>query len=69
MAKSPVYGMGRNRKHRGIHRAANHPAAANINMRGKKTKTMSCGCCECLDMREKIMYSMHKKEMRNERDT
>jgi hypothetical protein len=65
MAKSPVYGMGRNRKHRGIHRAANHPAAANINMRGKKTKLMSCWCCICIDMREEIQYSIHKKEMRD----
>lgn len=69
MAKSPVYGRGRNRKHRGIHRGANHAAAANINMRGKKSKRMSCWCCECIDMRDKIMYNIHKKEMRDERDT
>lgn len=69
MAKSPVYGMGRNRKHRGIHRAANHPAAANINLRGKKSKRMSCWCCICIDLRDKIIYNIHKKEMRDERDT
>jgi hypothetical protein len=65
MAKSPVYGMGRNRKHRGIHRAANHPAAANINMRGKKTKRMSCWCCVCIDMRDEIRDEEHRKEMRD----
>ena len=67
MAKSPVYGMGRNRKHR-AKRQKNvpiHSAAANINMRGKKTKHMSCWCCICVNMREKILYSIHKKEMRD----
>jgi hypothetical protein len=66
MAKSPVYGMGRNRKHRPINRGSNHPAAANINMRGKKTKPMSCGCCICIDMREAIQYSIHNKEIKDE---
>jgi hypothetical protein len=60
MAKSPVHGRGRNRKHnKGIH----HPAAANINMRGKKSKVDHCWCCECIDMREKMLYNIHKKEM------
>lgn len=68
MAKSPVYGMGRNRKHRAP-RSPFHAAAANINMRGKKSKQMSCWCCVCVDMRDKIMYSIHQKEMRDERDT
>ena len=68
MAKSPVYGMGRNRNHRAP-RSPYHAAAANINMRGKKNKTMSCWCCVCVDMREQIMYNIHKKEMRDERDS
>jgi hypothetical protein len=69
MAKSPVYGMGRNLKKRwrGKKTAApHHASAANINMRGKKTKRMSCWCCVCVDMREKIMYNIHTKEMRDE---
>jgi hypothetical protein len=68
MAKSPVYGRGRNRKHRG-HRGPVHAAAANINMRGKKSKPDHCWCCICIDMREDILYRIHKKEMRDERDT
>lgn len=71
MAKSPVYGRGRNLKKRwkGKKTAApHHPAAANINMRGKKTKRMSCYCCFCIDMREEILYLIHKKEMRDNGD-
>lgn len=65
MAKSPIYGRGRNRKR---NRGPFHAAAANINMRGKKTKLMSCWCCECIDMREKMLYAIHKKEMKGEDD-
>lgn len=63
MAKSPVYGRGRNRKHRGIHRAANHPAAANINMKGKKSEPDHCWCCICIDFRDKIRDEEHRKEI------
>jgi hypothetical protein len=62
MAKSPVYGRGRNGKHR---KGKKHAAAANINMRGKKSKPDHCWCCVCLDMREEIVYCIHKKEMRD----
>lgn len=65
MAKSPVYGRGRNRKR---NKGPVHAAAANINMRGKKSRVDRCWCCECIDMREKILYNTHKKEMRDERD-
>jgi hypothetical protein len=72
MAKSPVYGMDRNRKHRGIHKAANHGAAGNVKMHGKKTKLMSCWCCVCLDFREKIRYNedtkLIRKYLRGEQD-
>lgn len=68
MAKSPVYGRGRNRKHRAVG-GPHHPAAANINMRGKKSRADHCWCCVCLDMREEIKYNIHKKEMRDERDS
>lgn len=65
MAKSPVYGRGRNRKHRAPCGPV-HAAAANINMHGKKTKRMSCWCCVCVDMRDKIQYNIHTKEMRDD---
>ena len=68
MAKSPVYGRGRNRKHRAP-RGPFHAAAANINMRSKKSRVDRCWCCVCIDMRDEIMYRIHKKEMRDERDT
>jgi len=52
MAKSPVYGRGRNRKRRC---GPFHAAAANINMKGQKNqKTDRCWCCVCIDMREDI---------------
>jgi hypothetical protein len=65
MAKSPVYGRGRNRKH-GAKRHKNvriHAAAANINMRGKKTKPDHCWCCVCIDMREDIQAEEHRREI------
>jgi hypothetical protein len=65
MAKSPVYGRGRNRKHRGGKGYGPfHAAAANINMRGKKTKPDHCWCCVCIDMREDIQAKEHRKEIR-----
>ena len=60
MAKSPVYGLGRNRNR---NRGPFHAAAANINMCGKKTKKMSCWCCVCIDMREDIQAKEHRKEI------
>ncbi len=65
MAKSPVYGRGRNRKH-GAKRQKNvriHAAAANINMKGKKIKADHCWCCVCIDMRDKLLLQEHLKEM------
>ena len=67
MAKSPVYGRGRNRKHK-PNGSPLHPAAANINMHGKKSGVDKCWCCECIDMREEIVYRIHMKEMRDDRD-
>lgn len=64
MAKSPVFGSGRNWHHRPVG-AKHHPAAANVNMHGKKHKSMSCGCCDCIDMRDKLLLSIHTKEMNN----
>ena len=65
MAKSPVYGRGRNRNR---NRGPIHAAAANINMRGKKSRVDRCWCCVCVDFREKILYSIHKKQMKDDRD-
>jgi hypothetical protein len=64
MAKSPIYGRGRNRKHRSIG-SPNHAAAANVNMKGKKSKTDHCWCCVCIDMREDIQAKEHHKEIIN----
>ena len=61
MAKSPVYGRGRNRKHN--HSKVFHPAAANINMKGKKTKADHCWCCICIDFRDEIRDEEHRKEI------
>ena len=60
MAKSPVYGRGRNRSH---NKGPFHAAAANINMKGKKTKPDHCWCCICIDMRDKIRDEEHRKEI------
>lgn len=65
MAKSPIYGRGRNRSR---NQGPVHAAAANINMRGKKSRVDHCGCCYCIDVREEIQYRIHKKEMRDDRD-
>ena len=62
MAKSPVYGRGRNRDH---NKGPFHPAAANINMHGKKTKVDKCWCCVCIDMRDDMIKKIHNKEMIN----
>ncbi len=67
MAKSPVFGMGRNWNHR-PRGSSYSPAAANINMRGKKHKSMGCGCCYCLDLRDKMLHNVHKQEMNNGAD-
>ena len=64
MAKSPVYGRGHNRDHRPL-KSPLHPSAANINMRGKKSKPDHCWCCVCIDMRGDIIKKIHKKEMQN----
>lgn len=64
MAKSPVYGLGRNKKHRprGCLQA---PSAANVNLHGKKHKVMGCYCCYCIDFRAAILKRIHKQEMLN----
>jgi hypothetical protein len=64
MAKSPVYGAGRNRGHRPL-RSPLHKAAANINMHGKKTKSLPCWCCVCIDMRDNMIKEIHTKEIRD----
>lgn len=61
--KSPVFGLGRNWYHRATS-SPRHPAAANINLKGKKAKSMSCGCCVCIDMRSDYAKKLHMREMR-----
>lgn len=60
--KSPVFGLGRNWYHR-PRGSAHHPSAANINMKGKKHKLMGCYCCYCVDYRDKMIKTIHYKEM------
>lgn len=62
MAKSPVYGRGRNRKHR-AKGGPTHGGAGNVNMKGKKEISDFCWCCVCIDMRDKMIEKEHKKEM------
>ncbi len=33
-------------------------------MRGKKSRLMRCGCCECRDLRAEVIEKMVKKEVR-----
>lgn len=61
--KSPVFGAGRNRKHRAL-RGPNHPSAANVNMRGKKYISAGCYCCVAIDMRSEYTKKLHLQEMR-----
>ena len=39
--------------------------AGNINMKGKKHRMMSCGCCYCIDYREDELKKEHMKEIRS----
>ena len=64
LAKSTVYGTGRNRKHRALS-GPWHPSAGGINMHGKKLKLMGCRCCYCIDMRDDLK---RKEDMRTIRD-
>ena len=57
--KSPVWGCGRNLKHRPP-RSPNHASAGSINMRGKRERVMSCGCCVVIDLREKANKQQYK---------
>lgn len=63
MPKSSVHVLGRNRKHRPNRKAPFHASAANVNMKGKKEKLMSCWCCVCIYFREHELKKQHEKEM------
>jgi hypothetical protein len=65
--KSPVWGAGRNRKHRALS-GPNHASAANVNMHGKKYVASNCWCCSCIDMREDYKKKLHSQEMNNLED-
>jgi hypothetical protein len=38
--------------------------AGNLNMKGKKTMRMRCGCCSAYDFRDDELKKEHKKEIR-----
>ena len=60
--KSPIYGGGRNHKHRA---QASNRSAANVNLRGKKYRLMTCKCCYCIDERDSIKRKLLDKEILN----
>lgn len=62
MPKSPIYGRGRNRKRR---KGPFHATAANISMKGKKSKPDLCWCCVCIDFRDNVRRKEHEKEISN----
>ena len=35
----------------------------NIKMNGKKHKLLSCGCCDCVDFRDKYNMQLMKKDI------
>lgn len=36
---------------------------ANINMKGKKRKALSCGCCDAVNLKHKCLDEIHEKEI------
>ncbi|MCE6959612.1 hypothetical protein LAZ40_11160 [Cereibacter sphaeroides] len=62
MAKSPVYGVTRGPTAR---RRTFHAAAGSVNLKGRRTRRMSCGCCTCLDLRGRVIDRQHAREMRD----
>jgi hypothetical protein len=39
--------------------------AGNINLKGKKSKVLSCNCCEAIDFRERELARQAQKEIRH----
>ena len=37
----------------------------NVNLKGRKTKRLRCGCCDAINFKEDELKKIHKKEMRN----
>ncbi len=37
---------------------------ANINLKGKKSKTLSCGCCEAVNLKHKCLDKIHEEEIK-----
>jgi len=63
--KSPVYGVGRNRKR---NKGSFHPSAANVNLRGAKTQRQICRCCVCINEKDKALKKEHMKEIGRRKD-
>lgn len=59
--KSPIYG-----RHRGNSKQEGkgyHASGGNVHMKGKLSKRMSCGCCTCLDLRQRMINKIHKQDI------
>lgn len=35
----------------------------NINLRGKKFRLLSCGCCAAIDVRDEVLEKEHKRDI------
>jgi hypothetical protein len=42
-----------------------HPNAGGVNLRGKKSRLLGCGCCAAYDLRDKCRAREAKAEMRD----
>jgi hypothetical protein len=38
--------------------------AGSVNLKGRKTKRLRCGCCTAINFKERELRKEHKKEMR-----
>lgn len=41
-----------------------HLSAGNVNLKGKKSHRMGCGCCVCYDLREENLNKIVSKEIK-----
>ena len=41
-----------------------HIKAGNVDLKGKKSHVMNCGCCVCIDLRDKNLNKVLEKEIR-----
>ena len=43
-------------------RSPTHLGAGNVNLRGKKSKMMACGCCDVIDFRDEYETTRSARE-------